>query len=137
MSWSGEYTASHIRIPPASMVLSARPKREAATGVGVVTLSSRAARELRDVLGERLRRELDSFRERQIRVEGRCEILDRQPELDRERRLRDHLARLGGEDVRTDDLLGGAVRHELDEPSGVPRCERARHVLERQLRYEW
>src|SRR5712692_11575707 len=95
--------------------------------------SRRAARQLRDVLRERLRGELDPFRERQVRVEGRGEILDRQPELDREGRLRDHLTGFGGNDVGTDDLLGTSIRYQLDESPRVPRRERPRHVLERQL----
>src|SRR2546427_8110030 len=96
--------------------------------------SSRCAtRQLRDVLRERLRGELDPFREGQVRVEGRGDVLDRQPELDHERWLGDHLTGLGGEDVRADDLLGTGIRHQLDESPRVPRRERPRHVLEREL----
>src|SRR3989442_5478244 len=97
------------------------------------TCSRRAARELRNVLRERLRRELDALRERQVRMEGRGDVVDREPEPGREGRLGDHLPGLGREDVRADDLLGSGIRHELDESPGVMRGERPRHVLERQL----
>src|SRR2546425_7709310 len=95
--------------------------------------SRRAARQLRDIFRERLRGELDALRERQVRVKGHGEVIDGQPELDRERWLGDHLPSLGGEDVRADNLLGVGVRHELDESPRVPRRERPRRVLERQL----
>src|SRR5713226_9329096 len=91
--------------------------------------SRRAAREFRDVFGERLRREPDPFREGQVRVEGRSEVLDGQPILDRERRLGNHLARFGRQNVRPDDLPGRAICDQLHEPAGVARRERARHVL--------
>src|SRR2546425_8346543 len=66
-------------------------------------------------------------------MEGRGDVVDREPEPGREGRLGDHLTGLGREDVRADDLLGTGIRHELDESPGVMRRERPRHVLERQL----
>src|SRR6266704_98517 len=97
------------------------------------TCSRRATRELRDVLRERLRRELDALRECQVRMEGRGEVVDREPEPGREGRLGDHLPGFGRKDVRADDLLGTGVRHELDESPAVMRRERPGYVLERQL----
>src|SRR5712691_430340 len=97
------------------------------------TCSRRATRELRDVLRERLRRELDALRECQVRMEGRGEVVDREPEPGREGRLGDHLPGFGRKDVRADDLLGTSIRHQLDKSPGVMCRERPRHVLEREL----
>src|SRR5713101_1149241 len=76
---------------------------------GRSTCSRRATRELRDVLRERLRRELDALRERQVRMEGGADLVDREPKLRREGRLGDHLPGFGCEDVRADEFLAGAA----------------------------
>src|SRR5437588_2178783 len=123
--------------PPVKWRSKITPYRTPARDRGHAPRSRRATRELRDVLRERLRCEFDSLRERQVRMEGRGDVVDREPNLDRERWLRDHLTGLGCEDVSADDLLGTGVRHELDESPRVARRERPRHVLEPQLRYEW
>src|SRR5216683_1824609 len=91
---------------------------------GRSTCSRRATRQLRDILRERLRRELDALRECQVRMEGGGDLVDREPKLRREGRLGDHLPGFGCEDVRADEFLGTGIRHELDgSPGRVPRSQ--------------
>src|SRR5712691_11699924 len=80
------------------------------------TCSRRATRELRDVLRERLRRELDALRECQVRMEGRGEVVDREPEPGREGRLGDHLPGFGRKDVRAMIFLVPASATSLMNP---------------------
>ena len=81
--------------------------------------SDRAARKRRDILLEGQRRELDPFRQGQIGVKRRGQVVDREAESHRQRGFHDHLTGFRGHDVRTHDAPRRGVGHELHEAARI------------------
>ena len=96
--------------------------------------SSRATGELRHILREGERRELESLDHGEIRMVRADDVRRRELEADGECSLLDYFAGFGGKRVRTEQSLSAALADELDEPVGVARGLRPWHVLERQDR---
>src|SRR5690606_32330631 len=68
------------------------------------------------VAGER--RLADHLGHRGVRMADPADVLGRRLELHRHRRLRDEIARVVGDDVHPEDLVGLRVGDQLTKPSG-------------------
>jgi len=71
---------------------------------------------------------------RQLGEDHLGQLFDGEPDFDRQRRRLDAVGALGRKQVRAEKLAARSFGNELDETACITRCERTRHLIERQHR---